>query len=520
MSGSRSFTETLGRWRTPLALSALTILIYLLPFLAVRVPLGYLYLDTDVPLHVAEVERAACPQCFVRDVFFIGDDRPWSELRVFYPSLSWLGRATTLGPAAISAFWGLAATLIAVLGAYWTLRRLGCGEALSAAFSTIFIFGVQIFGGVFIGMLGGGYNTHTTAISLALVLFGIFVTMVADESTRIKSLWMIPIAAACMNIYLLVFPQLIILMAVYHLLYHTVPLRKLALVLVSCAFLVPIPIFEFLRILKLPVGQHLPDLRQVMPFMYVENWQYFAASFRRFLVPLLILAAAFAVRPKAERRMTPAQEVLLRTAVISSVFLVASIILEQFSANFVRYQFSTAMSQWLFLSLLYLAVLALQAWPSGRISRRAAIAAGWVIMVIFVSSAIFTFRAYRGWIQSGPSLRDRAALFDAIRMLPPADAIFLSDPNRLAIEIRGFAGRGVLVAEKDRGKFEINAAHFAEYAALYAAVQGLDFSRDVRQLKTLAHDHHADYIILGKPETPLDPADVVYRNADFAVIRP
>jgi len=147
------------------------------------------------------------------------------------------------------------------------------------------------------------------------------------------------------------------------------------------------------------------------------------------------------------------------------------------------------------------------------------LAAAAVFLIAFTSNVFYTVRSISDWVRYKDIRRDRSDLLVAIRTLAPKDAIFLAHPNRMAGDVRGFSGRGIVVAQKDQGASQLDATKFASWQAVYDRVKDLDFSKDVEPLKALARERGADYIILNA-DADVSKEDVVYRNATLVVIRP
>ena len=507
-----------------IALAAVVLGAHLLPFLLTRVPLGYVYLSTDIPGHIAGVWRVSCGECFARDFFYIGDLRTLSERTILWPLMAVIGKALAIEPPAVS--WGSAAlfNLLGVWAAYWSLVRLTGRKVFSGALALVLLPGVQMFGGVWLGGMMGGYNTHTLAIALATWLFGAFALTASGPDGGAKSLKYFYLCALGMNVYPLVFPHLMIVMALYLGLRKLVPWKALVRTMLLSVPLAPVAIADFVLLLMRPGVESLADFREVHPFAYPDaSPEFFLATGRRYLAMALAVAAMLALRrrfPARKGEDHAARPALVTLALMSFNLTIASILVEQFSMMAWQLQFSAAMCQWLFLSLFFLAAhdAARFAWPKRTAPAFLAVFVAGVF--VLCSNVFYTARLLSGWAGSGATLRDRAAMFAAIRTMEPADAVFLAHPNRTAIEVRGLAGRATVVAEKDRGAAQIDATKFAEWKRLYGRVKALHFGKDVEALKAVARERGADYVILGGPEGDLAGESVVYRNAHYAVIRP
>lgn len=523
---SESNSEPPARRLAPyLVLAALTFAVYLFPYVFTRVPPGYLYLDTDVPLHAAGVQKVLCRECFAKDVFFVGDIRPISERFFFYPLMAAIAKSLHVDPVAVSGFAGVFIAMITVWAVYWTLRRLTGKRWFSAAFSMVFLFGVQIFGGVWIGGLPGGFNTHNLAISLAALLFGSFIIRVIEDRPPERLLELFYVSALLMNLYPLVFPHLLLLMATYLAAYARIGLKRVLKTLAVCALLVPIPIIDFLRVLHRPGALSSQDFRQVMPYMFLENWPYFLATGRRFLVIGLAVAALSAIhrrlRPSLADRTKFSLTALQRLAFLSMLFTVGSILIEQFSPLALRFQLSPAMSQWLFLSLLYLAVLLLLALPLSPLRKNAMAVLLLAFLTVAASNVFFTARRYREWIKLSPGRRDRVTMLRFIKTLPPKDALFVAPTLGLAIETRGFAGRGVLISEKDLGASQLDTQRLEKVTALLHRLKNLKFDTQLDEVRAIAREEGADYVIVPLPPfASRDRIEVLFQNDRFAVIKP
>lgn len=506
-------------------LAAIVIAAFLLPFALIRAPLGSLYLDKSIPVQSAGVWYASCPSCFDRDpldVFTVGT-RTLSERHILWPFMARAAALTRTTPT-VASWW--AGVLIAVLGVwavYWTLFRLTGNCWFAGAISLIFLPGVQIFGGPWFGGMLGGYQSHALAIALGAWLFGAFVVTVSRPNGGEASLKYFYACALAMNLYPLVFPHLMIMMALYLLWCTSVPWRKLLWTLLFSIPLAPVAIADFVLLYLRPAHDGLKDFRAIMPYAYVENWSFFMATGRRFLAPAVVLGGMAWLRrrfPASSVEDHPARRALVALAWLSFVLTIASIFAEQLSLTVLRLEFASSMCEWLFLSLLFLAAhdLAAYRWPTRW---RLPVLTLFVLYLFTLSSNVFyTVNTIREWMGYGALLRDRAAMLDAIRTLPPHDAVFLAPPTRIADAIRGSAGRGVVVGFLEGGAAQIDASKYQQWQDLFASVTPIDFGDDLQALKDFARAHGADYVIVVNPAAALVQEGVVYRNSSFAVILP
>jgi len=507
-----------------LALVAITLAAALVPFIATRVPLGYLYLDTDVPLHAAGIQRILCGDCFVRDVNFIGDLRPSSERFFFYPLMTWIVRLFSIDVATMSWIMGTLITLMATLGLYWLLVRLTRRPWMSALFSTLGIMGVQLFAGVWYGGMAGGFNTHSLAISFASILFAAFVCVILDERLRPRLLWLFIISALAMNGYPLVFPALLLLMACYVWRYRLMSLRRVVGLLAVCAFLFPIPVWDYWQIMKRSQGQVPFDIRKIMPYLVYSEPTYFLATARRFVA--LALASfgwgMWLCRKRAAEKQTVSSDgpetVIRRLVGWSGAWTVFFIAIEQLSGTIARFQTSGAMSQFFFASLLGWVLVRITA-ARARMSRPwfvAGVGVTFLFLVAFSSNIVYTTRIMNDWIRGASALRDRVDVLKNIGSLEPKGALFLTPIGRFATEVRGFAGRGVVLAEKDRGAALLDPAR---QEALFALIKRLNdpnvFKRPL-EAEAIAREQKADYLMIGSTDGL--SATPAYRNASWAVV--
>lgn len=520
-SASAAIFSWLKSRKAYLLLTAIVVGLYLLPFAIVRVPTGFLYLDTDIPSHTAGVMRAACSECFERDQFFVGDLRPISERFFFWPMLVMIGMVLSMELPAVSWWTGVFFNLLGVWAMYWTLIRLTARPWFSGGLSMVLFFGVQLLAGVWFGGMIGGYNTHTLATALAAWIFGAFILTANRPDGGEKSLKFFYLSALAMNAYPLVFPHLMIVMASYLAWRKLVPLPKLMRTLLLSILLAPVAIIDFVIIHLRPGGMSLSDFRLFMPYAYLENWSFFLATGRRLVAPAILVGAMVLLR----RRWTnlsgqdhPARPVLVTLAKFTCILTLVSIVAEQFSTTVLRFQFSAAMGQWLFLSLFFLVAhdVAVFRWP--RFWKPLALSGAVIYLIVLSSNVFYTFRSVADSVTYAKDRRDRAAMFMAIRKLEPQDAVFLTGPNRMAIEVRGFGGRAVFVALKDQGAAQLDASKFAKWSDAYSRVKNLDFDKEIDVLKTLALERGLDYIIVGS-SAELGDEDVVYSNDTYTVFR-
>ncbi|OQB19202.1 MAG: hypothetical protein BWY14_00559 [Parcubacteria group bacterium ADurb.Bin192] len=501
---------------------------YLWPNIFGQIPFGYLYLNTDVPLQVTGIQYEICPECFVQDVHFNGELRLFSEREFIYPTLAKLSQLIHLDVIVSSGLIGLILNIIIVFAVFLTLWDRTKNKFWSFIFSTLFIFGFQIFAGIWLGGFIGGYNTHSIAIALGFVIFGAFLKAVNNKNEKwIYSVFIV--TALLVNIYAVVFTHLLVIMTLCVAWQKTLKLKNLLVLCVVCILLMPLPFFEVLRI----HGTGLltdPDTKVLTPYISLESPQYFIASARRFLVPIVLLFAFWFFQAKLKSNQVfkkignyeQFENTLMKIIIISAILTFVAILLENYSYFFFMFQGASGFSQFLFLALFYLVVIKfldteISIGKKGKIILGFAL---YIFILVGASNIIYTIRHQADWLKNSERFQNRVELYRYIKNQTPIDSKILSPVSGISMEIRGFALRSIVIADKDKGGLTQGYEARQRGFALTERIKEAYKNKDMAELQIIAEETHATHILYPSEQidhSKLSDTQIIFQNKNYAL---